>query len=66
MNANKQELLLQKEVYAVVGCAIEILNFAARGCTRKFMRTASVWSFVYAGFLSLNRNDTRFCTKTSW
>jgi GxxExxY protein len=26
MNANRHELLLQKEVYAVVGCAIEVLN----------------------------------------
>ena len=26
MNANKHELLFQKEVYAVVGCAIEVLN----------------------------------------
>jgi GxxExxY protein len=26
MNTNRHELLLQKEVYAVVGCAIEVLN----------------------------------------
>ena len=26
MNANRRELLLQKEVYAVVGCAIVVLN----------------------------------------
>ena len=31
MNANKNELLLQKEVYAVVGCAIEVLNVRGHG-----------------------------------
>src|SRR5215472_3504224 len=30
MDANKHELLLQKEVYAVVGCAIEVLNVRLR------------------------------------
>jgi GxxExxY protein len=35
MNANKHELLLQKEVYAVVGCAIEVLNVLGHGLHEK-------------------------------
>ena len=35
MNANRHELLLQKEVYAVVGCAIEVLNVRGRGLHEK-------------------------------
>ena len=31
MNANRHELLLHKEVYAVVGCAIEVLNVRGHG-----------------------------------
>jgi len=35
MNANRRELLLQKEVYAVVGCAIEVLNVRGHGLHEK-------------------------------
>ena len=35
MNANKHELLFQKEVYAVVGCAIEVLNVRGHGLHEK-------------------------------
>jgi GxxExxY protein len=35
MHANKRELLLQKEVYAVVGCAIEVLNVRGHGLHEK-------------------------------
>jgi GxxExxY protein len=35
MDANKRELLLQKEVYAVVGCAIEVLNVRGHGLHEK-------------------------------
>jgi GxxExxY protein len=35
MDANKRELLLQKEVYAVVGCAIEVLNIRGHGLHEK-------------------------------
>jgi GxxExxY protein len=31
MNANERELLLKEEVYAVVGCAIEVLNVRGNG-----------------------------------
>src|SRR5438045_6328417 len=35
MNVNKHELLFQKEVYAVVGCAIEVLNVRGHGLHEK-------------------------------
>ena len=35
MNANRRELLLQKEVYAVVRCAIEVLNVRGHGLHEK-------------------------------
>jgi len=35
MNANKHELLLQKEVYALVGCALEVLNVRGHGLHEK-------------------------------
>ena len=35
MNANRRELLLQKQVYAVVGCAIEVLNVRGHGLHEK-------------------------------
>ena len=35
MNANRRELLLQKEVYAIVGCAIEVLNIRGHGLHEK-------------------------------
>ena len=35
MNANRHELLLQKEAYAVVGCAIEVLNVRGHGLHEK-------------------------------
>jgi GxxExxY protein len=35
MNADRHELLLQKEVYAVVGCAVEVLNVRGHGLHEK-------------------------------
>ena len=35
MNANRHGLLSQKEVYAVVGCAIEVLNIRGHGLHEK-------------------------------
>jgi GxxExxY protein len=35
MNANKHELILQEEVYAVIGCAIEVLNVRGHGLHEK-------------------------------
>jgi GxxExxY protein len=66
MNANRRELLLQKEVYTVVGCAIEVLNVRGHGLHDKIYENCLCVEFVCAGFPSLNRSDTRFCTKASW
>jgi hypothetical protein len=44
MNANERELILKEEVYAVVSCAIEVLNIRGHGLHEKIMRTAFVWS----------------------
>src|SRR5436190_4165537 len=35
MDANKHELILQREVYTVVGCAIEVLNVRGHGLHEK-------------------------------
>ena len=35
MHTNRRELLLQKEVYKVVGCAIEVLNVRGHGLHEK-------------------------------
>ena len=35
MDANKRELILRNEVYAVVGCAIEVLNVRGHGLHEK-------------------------------
>ena len=31
MDANERELILKEEIYAVVGCAIEVLNVRGNG-----------------------------------
>ena len=35
MDANERELILKDEVYAVVGCAIEVLNVQGHGLHEK-------------------------------
>ena len=35
MDANERELILKEEVYAVVGCAIEVLNVRGHGLHEK-------------------------------
>jgi hypothetical protein len=65
MNANKHELLLQKEVYAVVGCAIEVLNVRGHGLHEKVMRIACAWSSAYVTFPTISRNGIRGCTRGS-
>jgi hypothetical protein len=41
MNANRHELLLAEEVYAVVGCAIEVLNVRRHGLHEKISLTTT-------------------------
>ena len=49
MNANRHELLLQKEVYAVVGCAIEVLNVRGHGLHEKIYENCLCVEFRLRG-----------------
>src|SRR5262249_317136 len=49
MNANKRELLLQEEVYAVVGCAIEVLNVRGHGLHEKIYENCLCVEFHLRG-----------------
>src|SRR4051794_18530733 len=49
MNANRHELLLQKEVYAVVGCAIEVLNVRGHGLHEKIYENCLCVEFALRG-----------------
>ena len=42
MDANKHKLILQEEVYGVVGCAIEVLNVRGHGLTHSVGPFASI------------------------
>ncbi len=45
MDTNKHELVLGKEVYQVVGCAIEVLNTLGHGLLEKLYENALVVEF---------------------
>ena len=49
MNASRHELLLQKEVYAVVGCAIEVLNVRGHGLHEKIYENCLCVEFRQRG-----------------
>ena len=49
MHANKRELLLQDEVYAVVGCAIEVLNVRGHGLHEKIYENCLCVEFRLRG-----------------
>src|ERR1044071_128803 len=49
MDADTHELLLQKEVYAVVGCAIEILNVRGHGLHEKIYENCLCVEFRLRG-----------------
>ena len=49
MDANRRELLLQKEVYAVVGCAIEVLNVRGHGLHEKIYENCLCVEFRLRG-----------------
>ena len=42
MNTNKHELILKKEVFDVVGCAMEVLNELGHGLLEKPYKNALV------------------------
>jgi GxxExxY protein len=45
MDANKRELILRTEVYAIVGCAIEVLNVRGHGLHEKIYENCSCVEF---------------------
>ena len=56
MNANRHELLLHKEVYAVVGCAIEVLNVRGHGLHEKIYENCLSVEFRLRG-ISYNQQE---------
>src|SRR5205814_7097948 len=49
MNANERELILKEEVYAVVGCAIEVLNVRGHGLHEKIYENCLCVEFRLRG-----------------
>ena len=49
MNANKRELILKEEVYAVVSCAIEVLNIRGHGLHEKIYENCLCVEFRLRG-----------------
>ena len=49
MNANTRELVLRNEVYAVVGCAIEVLNVRGHGLHEKIYENCLCVEFRLRG-----------------
>jgi len=49
MHTNRREFLLQKEVYAVVGCAIEVLNTRGHGLHEKIYENCLCVEFRLRG-----------------
>ena len=49
MHTNRHELLLQNEVYAVVGCAIEVLNVRGHGLHEKIYENCLCVEFRLRG-----------------
>jgi GxxExxY protein len=49
MNANEHELVLREEVYAIVGCAIEVLNVRGHGLHEKIYENCLCVEFRLRG-----------------
>ena len=49
MNANQRELILKEEVYAVVSCAIEVLNIRGHGLHEKIYENCLCVEFRLRG-----------------
>ena len=56
MSTNKHELLFSKEVYAVVGCAIEVLNVRGHGLHEKIYENCLCVEFRLRG-ISYNQQE---------
>src|SRR5207248_6918261 len=66
MNANKRELILQQEVYAVVGCAIEVLNVRGHGLHEKIYENCLCVEFRLRGIPYTQQERRRVLYKASW
>jgi hypothetical protein len=49
INANERELLLKEEVYAVMGCAIEVLNVRGNGLRERIYENCLCVEFRLRG-----------------
>jgi GxxExxY protein len=58
LNANEHELILREEVYAIVGCAIEVLNVRGHGLHEKIYENCMCVEFGLRGIPLPNRNVT--------
>ena len=65
MDANRRELLLQKEVYAVVGCAIEVLNVRGHGLHEKIYENCLCVSSACVVCPTTNKNGIKCCTRVN-
>jgi GxxExxY protein len=63
MHANRHELLLQKEVYAVVGCAIEVLNVRGHGLHEKIYENCLCVEFRLRGTIYTQQERHRVLYK---
>jgi GxxExxY protein len=63
MYANRRELLLQKEVYAVVGCAIEVLNVRGHGLHEKIYENCLCVEFRLRGIIYTQQERHRVLYK---
>ena len=67
MNANERELILKEEVYAVVSCAIEVLNIRGHGLHEKIYENCLCVEFRLRGIHKLSKSGIRSCIKVrSW
>ena len=58
IGANAHELILKEEVYAVVGCAIEVLNVRGHGLHEKIYENCLCVKFRLRAILSRNKSVT--------
>jgi GxxExxY protein len=63
MNANGRELILKKDVFAVVGCAMEVLNTLGHGLHEKVYENAMCVEFRLRTSRTLSRSDIASSTK---
>ena len=67
MNANERELILKEEVYAVVSCAMEVLNIRGHGLHEKIYENCLCVEFQLRGIPYTQQQRIGSCIKVrSW